>query len=54
MEKNGEVLLGETPTIIPDLPKSLNKILSWCKEINKNQTDNILVFLSQTKEIINQ
>ena len=52
--ENGEVLLGETPTIIPDLPKSLNKILSWCKEINKNQTDNILVFLSQTKEIINQ
>ena len=52
--ENGEVLLGETPTIIPDLPKSLNKILSWCKEINKNQTDNILVFLSKTKEIINQ
>ena len=52
--ENGEVYIGETPTIIPDLPLSLNEIIDWCKEINKNEINNVLSFLKETKEIINQ
>ena len=52
--ENGEVYIGETPTIIPDLPSSLNEILNWCKEINNNEINNVLSFLKETKKIINQ
>ena len=51
--ENGEVYIGETPTIIPNLPVSLSEIISWCNEINKNEVKNVLSFLKETKEIIN-
>ena len=51
--ENGEVYIGETPTIIPNLPVSLSEIISWCNEINKNEMKNVLSFLKETKEIIN-
>ncbi len=51
--ENGEVYVGETPTITPKLPLPLSEIINWCKEINKNENKNVLSFLKETKEIIN-
>ena len=52
--ENGEIYIGDTPTIIPELPLSLIEIINWCKEINKNEINNVSNFLKETQEIINQ
>ena len=48
----GEVFNGYTPTIIPELPNPLLKILKWCEEINPVNYDNIVNFISETQDLL--
>lgn len=49
---NGEVLIGDAPTKIPNLPKTLLQIIKWSKVINKSQNKDIVTFLEETQKVI--
>ena len=49
---NGEVLIGDAPTKIPNLPKTLLQIIKWSKVINKIQNKDIVTFLEETQKVI--
>ena len=49
---NGEVLIGDAPTKIPNLPKTLLQIIKWSKVINKSQNKDIITFLEETQKVI--
>ena len=49
---NGDVFIGESPTIIPDLSESLKEIIGWCKKINTSKVSNIVDFINDTQKII--
>jgi pyruvate, orthophosphate dikinase len=49
---NGEVLIGDAPTKIPNLSEALLQIVKWSEAINKNKSEDIIGFLEETQEII--
>ena len=49
---NGEVLIGDAPTKIPNLSEELLQIVKWSEAINKNKSEDIIGFLEETQEII--
>jgi len=49
---NGEVLIGDAPTKIPNLAEEMLQIVKWSEAINKNKSEDIIGFLEETQEII--
>ena len=49
---NGEVLIGDAPTKIPDLPDAFLEIIKWSKKINKSKNNDLASFLNETQKII--
>lgn len=49
---NGEVLIGDAPTKIPDLPDAFLEIIKWSKKINKSKNNDLVSFLNETQKII--
>ena len=49
---NGEVLIGDAPTKIPNLSEEMLQIVKWSEAINKNKSEDIIGFLEETQEII--
>jgi hypothetical protein len=45
-------LIGDAPTKIPNLPKTLLQIIKWSKVINKSQNKDIVTFLEETQKVI--
>ena len=49
---NGEVLIGDAPTKIPNLSEEMLQIVKWSEAINKNKSEDIIGFLEETQKII--
>ena len=50
--ENGDIFVGESPTIIPDLSESLKEIIGWCKKINPSKVGDIIDFINDTQKLI--